>query len=326
MSYHPTKEILLDIYSKMNRIRKFEEAAIGLFERDEVKGALHVYVGEEAIAATVCAMLRPCDLITSTHRGHGHLIAKGIDLKLAMAEMLGKATGVCKGRGGSMHIADMDVGCLGANGIVGGGLPMSLGGGLASKYLGKDIVTVCFFGDGASNQGTFHESLNLASVWKLPVIFLCENNGYGMTVPQWQSTSVQDISVRAQGYNMPGITIDGNDVFAIYEAMDTAIARAKKMEGPTLVECKTYRWYGHWLGDPQPYRTKEEVAEWMKKDPIPRFKNRLLEIGITKEECKKIEDAANKDVAEALEFGMNSPWPDPDKLLEDVYYEPMSEV
>ena len=268
------------IYEVMNKIRCFELKALQLFEEDKLRGSVHLYAGEEAIAATVCSLLRDEDYITSTHRGHGHCIAKGARLDKAMAELMGKATGYCKGRSGSMHIADFTKGNLGANAVVGGGIPIAVGAALAAKLRGSDQVAVSFFGDGASNQGIFHESLNLAAVWKLPILFVCENNGFGISVPTWQSTAVEDISVRAQGYNMPGYTVDGNDVYAIYEVAEKAIERAKEGLGPTLIECKTYRHLGHWTGDPQPYRTREEIEEWKEKnDPIKRMREKMLEKG-----------------------------------------------
>jgi len=236
---------------------------------------------------------------------------------------MGKATGYCKGRSGSMHIADFSKGNLGANAIVGGGLPIATGGGLAIKMQKRPNVSVAFFGDGASNQGTFHESINLASVWKLPVIFVCENNQYGMTVPVWQSTSVTDIADRAAGYNIPGEVVDGNDVVAVFEAFARAKERVVNGEGPTLLECKTYRWRGHWTGDPEPYRTREEVEEWKEKnDPIQRFRNYLLEEKLAaKEKLDDIEAQTAKQMAEAVDFALNSPEPDPAHVLDDVFYE-----
>ena len=317
------KERLLWIYNMMNEIRKFEEKAWELFEANKLRGSVHVYTGEEAIAATAISLLRDEDYITSTHRGHGHGIAKSQDLKSAMAELMGKETGFCHGRGGSMHIADLKKGNLGANAIVGGGIPISVGGGLAAKMRGTDQVTVAFFGDGASNQGTFHESLNLASVWKLPVIFICENNGYAISVPTWQSTSVKNISVRAKGYDMPGETVDGNDVLAINDAVEKAIKRAKKGEGPTLIECKTGRWKGHWTGDPEVYRTREEVAGWIDKCPIRRLRKYMIEEKIaTEQELDDIEAAAQAAVDEATEFALSSPEPDPATVADDVFYVP----
>lgn len=311
------------IYEVMNKIRCFELKALQLFEEDKLRGSVHLYAGEEAIAATVCSLLRDEDYITSTHRGHGHCIAKGARLDKAMAELMGKATGYCKGRSGSMHIADFTKGNLGANAIVGGGIPIAVGAALAAKLRGSDQVAVSFFGDGASNQGIFHESLNLAAVWKLPILFVCENNGFGISVPTWQSTAVEDISVRAQGYNMPGYTVDGNDVYAIYEVAEKAIERAKEGLGPTLIECKTYRHLGHWTGDPQPYRTREEIEEWKEKnDPIKRMREKMLEKGIaTAEKLDEIERLAAQETEEAVQFALNSPEPDPSTLMDDVFYE-----
>lgn len=317
-----SKELLLRIYHTMNQIRLFEEAALHLFEENKLRGSVHLYIGEEAIAASAISLLRDTDYITSTHRGHGHGIAKSNDLKKAMAELMGKETGFCRGRGGSMHIADLDKGNLGANAIVGGGLPIAVGGGLALKMKGTDRVCVTFFGDGASNQGTFHESINLASVWKLPVIFVCENNGFGISVPVKQSTSVVNISDRAQGYGIPGETVDGNDVIALLEVFEKAIARGRAGEGPTLIECKTYRWKGHWTGDPEVYRTREEVAAWVEKCPIKRLNDYLLEQGIaTENELNGIRATAASEVEEAVDFAINSPDPDPATVMDDVFCE-----
>jgi len=317
-----SRQTILDIYSKMVLIRKFEEQAIDFYERAIVRGSLHLYIGEEAVASTICSFLRKEDYITSTHRGHGQVLAKGANVKGAMAELMGKETGLCRGRGGSMHIADVSVGVLGANGIVGGGIPIATGAGLAAKYKGTDQVAVAFFGDGASNEGTFHESINLAALWKLPVIYVCENNLYGMSTPVAQSTPIENISDRGAGYGIPGVTVDGNDVFAIYDAMEEAIRRAKAGEGPTLIECKTYRWAGHWLGDPQAYRTQDEVEAWKKKCPIVRFRSRILAEGlVTEEELDKIDNETAELIKEAAKFAVDSPLPDPSTVLEDVFYE-----
>jgi pyruvate dehydrogenase E1 component alpha subunit len=314
------KERLIWIYEMMNKIRKFEEKALSLFESNKLRGSVHLYIGEEAIAATVCSLLKDTDYIASTHRGHGHCIAKGAELGKAMAELMGKATGYCKGRGGSMHIADFTRGNLGANAIVGGGIPIAVGGALAAYMKCTDQVAVSFFGDGASNQGTFHEGINLAALWKLPVIFICENNGFGISVPLKESTSVENISDRAKGYGIPGYTVDGNDVFAIYDVVEKAIKRARAGEGPTLIECKTYRWLGHWTGDPQVYRTREEVEEWKKKCPIKRLREYMLKNKVlAEEEINKIEQDTQAQVDEATEFALNSPEPDPATVLEDVF-------
>lgn len=314
------KELLSDIYLVMHQIRKFEEKALQLFEEDKLRGSVHLYIGEEAIAASVIALLGDKDYITSTHRGHGHGIAKSRDLKRAFAELMGKETGFCKGRGGSMHICDLAKGNLGANAIVGAGLPIAAGSALAQKMRGTDNVTVTFFGDGASNQGTFHESLNLASLWKLPVIFVCENNGFGISVPVWQSTSVKDIAVRAAGYTMPGHTIDGNDVLAVLDTVSQCLDRARKGEGPSLIEAKTYRWKGHWTGDPEVYRTREEVEAWVAKCPIKRLKAHMIQQGLAAEkELILLEEQAARDVEEAVSFAMNSPEPDPATVMDDVF-------
>ena len=311
---------LLDIYFTMNKIRKFEEKALHLFESNKLRGSVHLCIGEEAIPATVCSCLNDDDYITSTHRGHGHCIAKGADVRYALAELMGRATGYCKGRGGSMHIADFSKGNLGANAIVGGGIPIAVGAALASKIQKKSNVAVSFFGDSASNEGIFHESLNLASVWKLPVIFVCENNLYGISVPTWQSTSVKDIAVRGVGYDIPYAVVDGNRPDEIEKVIRPAIERARAGEGPFLIECKTYRWMGHWTGDPTPYRTKEEVEEWKKKCPIAYTEKVLLEQGVAPEELEALAEKAQKLIDEAETFALNSEEPDPAHVLDDVFY------
>jgi acetoin:2,6-dichlorophenolindophenol oxidoreductase subunit alpha len=314
------KERQLQIYETMLKIRKFEEKAVSLFESNKLRGSVHLYIGQEAVAATVCSRLRDSDYITSTHRGHGHCIAKGAEVKYALAELMGKETGYCKGRGGSMHIADVTKGNLGANAIVGAGVPIASGAALSAKLRGNDSVAVTFFGDGASNQGVTLESFNLASVWKLPVIFVCENNQFGITVSTKKSTSVKDIAVRAEGFGMPGHIADGNDVFAVDETFAKALEHAKAGKGPSLIEFKTYRWKGHWTGDPEVYRTREEVDEWKKKCPILRLKERMLkEKTATKKELEEIESRVDALIAEAEEFSINSPEPDPARVLDDVF-------
>lgn len=313
-------EKMLEIYKTMHIIRKFEERALTFFEQNILRGSVHLCIGQEATPATVCSLLNPDDYIASTHRGHGHCLAKGAEPGRALAELMGKATGYCGGRGGSMHIADVEAGNLGANAIVAGGIPIAVGAALASKMQNNGKVAISFFGDSATNEGVFHEALNLAAIWKLPVVFVCENNGYGISVPQWQSTSVKDLSVRAASYNMEGVTIDGNDVEAIYEAAKKAIDKARRGDGPTLIECKTYRWLGHWTGDPQPYRTKEEINEWKEKCPIKRCRERLLELGVAEADIIKIEDEALATMDAAAEFALSSPEPDPATVLDDVFY------
>ncbi len=313
-------ETLSELYATMAKIRLFEERVSELFAAGKVPGFVHLYIGEEAIAAGVCSRLRKDDFITSTHRGHGHLISKGGDIKLMMAELYGKKTGYCKGKGGSMHIADLDLGILGANGIVGGGPPQAAGAALAAQYKGTDAVCACFFGDGASNQGTTHEAMNLATCWKLPVIFVNENNMYGISSCTANSMCVADIADRAAAYDMPGIVIDGNDVVAVYEAAEEAVKRARNGEGPTLIECKTYRIRGHFEGDPCEYRTDDELEEWKLKDPVVNFEKKLLDMGILdQEKVDDIRQGIKTDLAEAVQFAEESPFPDPEEIADDVY-------
>jgi len=317
----------IDIYKTMLKIRKFEEVAMAGSAEGRIPGFIHLYIGEEAVATGVCSNLREDDYITSTHRGHGHIIAKGADIKLMMAELFGKATGICKGRGGSMHICDASKGILGANGIVGAGHDLVLGAGLSVKYRGTDQVAICFFGDASTNQGTFHESLNLASVWKLPIVYVCENNGYGISMSQKRHMAITDIADRGVAYNIPGVVVDGNDVIAVSQAAAEAIKRAREGKGPTIVECKTYRQRGHFEGDPGTYKPKEEQAAWVKKDPIPRFEKYIIENGILSEEgIKEIGADIDSIIKEALEFANNSPWPEVESALEDVYTDIIEEV
>ncbi len=315
------KETLKFFYETMVKIRNFELTVEKYFYEGEIPGFVHLYVGEEAIATGVMANLHKTDYIQSTHRGHGHTIAKGADLKHMMAELFGKSTGCCKGKGGSMHIADFSVGMLGANGIVGGGFTMATGAALAQKMQKTDGVSVAFFGDGASNRGTFHEAANMAAVWKLPVIFLCENNQWASTTPYLTTTSVEDIADRAQGYGMPGVIVDGNDVFSVYEAARDLIDRARRGEGPCILECKTYRIKGHFVGDPEMYRTKKEVQQVLEEtDPIPRFEKKVLDAGVmTREELDAIAARVNKELNEALEYARTSPEPEESALFEDLY-------
>ena len=308
------------MYETMNKIRMFELKLQEFFAAGEIPGFVHLYLGEEAVATGACAALNDTDAITSTHRGHGHLLAKGGDLKLMMAEIFGRSTGYCKGKGGSMHIADMDLGILGANGIVGGGGPLAVGAALAAKYKKTDHVAVCFFGDGASNQGTTQEALNWASAWKLPLVFVNENNGYGISCPQCKSMAITDIADRAAAYDMPGVVVDGNDVLAVHEAVLEAVKRARKGEGPSLIECKTYRWRGHFEGDACTYRCVEELEAWMAKDPIPRFEKKLLESKtLTEKELEDIKASIAKAVDDAVAYAKESPLPETSALMDDVY-------
>jgi pyruvate dehydrogenase E1 component alpha subunit len=314
------KELSANMLKKMLEIRYFEEKVFDLYGQNLVPGTIHLYAGEEAVAVGVCSALRRDDFITSTHRGHGHCLAKGADPKRTMAEILGKKTGYCKGKGGSMHIADFSVGMLGATAVVGAGLPIAVGAGLSAKLRKTDQVTACFFGEGASNQGTFHESLNLASAWSLPVVFVCENNLYAMGTRQSRIMKIENIADRASGYGIPGVVADGNDVLDVYAAACTAVERARKGEGPTLLECKTYRRRGHSRVDPAKYRAKEEVQEWLAKDPINRLKERALQNHIlSREDIEKIEKEASEDVEKAVKFAVESSYPLPEEALEDVY-------
>ena len=308
------------MYKRMLEIRFFEEKVFDLYAQNLVPGTIHLYLGEEAVAVGVCSILKKDDYITSTHRGHGHCIAKGAELKQTMAEILGKKTGYCKGKGGSMHIADFKIGMLGATAVVGAGLPIAVGAGLSARLRKTDQVVACFFGEGASNQGTFHESINMASIWKLPVIFVCENNLYAMGTRQSTVMAIENVADRAVAYGIPGVVVDGNDVLAVYEATQKAVERARKGEGPTLIECKTYRHKGHSRVDPAKYRPKEEVEEWLAKDPIKRFKEKLLQTNtLTESEIQQIEKEVSDEIEEAVKFAMESPYPAPEEALEDVY-------
>jgi len=318
---------IIEMYKTMKRIREFESKAMELFGEGHIPGFVHLYMGEEAVATGVCSNLNEDDYITSTHRGHGHIVAKGGDLKYMMAELFGKATGYCKGKGGSMHIADATKGILGANGIVGAGHNIAVGAGLSAKYKGTGQVCICFFGDGSTNQGTFHESLNMASIWKLPVIFVCENNLYGISMHQSRHQAIQDVADRAVAYNMPGVVVDGNDIFAVYEAANEAINRARNGQGPTLIECKTYRHRGHFEGDPTTYRDPEEVREWLNKDPIHRLFEYMIENNIsTEEEIQRINEEVNKEIDEAVRFAEESPYPPLESAVEDIYTDIVEEV
>ncbi|SMP60372.1 pyruvate dehydrogenase E1 component alpha subunit [Anoxynatronum buryatiense] len=316
-----SKELLVHFYRTMVRIRRFEESISEFSQKGEIPGFVHLYIGEEAIATGVCANLTKKDYIQSTHRGHGHTIAKGAQVDRMMAELFGKKTGYCKGKGGSMHIADFSVGMLGANGIVGGGYNMAVGAGLAETLKGTDNISVVFFGDGASNRGTFHEALNMAAVWKLPVIFVCENNEWASTTALHEQTAVKDIAVRAVAYDIPGCTVDGNDVFAVYEAAQEAVERARRGEGPTLLEAKTLRIDGHFVGDPQVYRSREETMNRFKaNDPIIRFEEKAVQDQLlSEEELKTIRDEVEQEIQEAITFALESPFPDVSELYTDLY-------
>jgi TPP-dependent pyruvate/acetoin dehydrogenase alpha subunit len=314
------REQLLAMYERMVEIRTFEDLAGKNFAAGLVPGFVHLYAGEEAVAVGICAQLTDRDYITSTHRGHGHCIAKGVDIPGMVAELMGKSTGVCKGKGGSMHIADVEKGMLGANGIVGGGIPLACGAALTAKTLGTGGVAVCFFGDGASNQGTFHEGLNLAAIWKLPVVFVCENNGYAESTPVGYHCAASDIANRASAYEIPGVVVDGFDLFAIYETAAEAIARARRGEGPTLIEAKTYRYYGHFQGDMITYRTEEELSRFRERDPIIALRNYLLAHGLADQEAiATIDERVAKKLDEAWTAAKAASFPAAEETLTDVY-------
>ena len=324
MADAPSNEVLLDMHERMVRIRIFEEEAGKLMENGKVPGALHLYVGQEAVAAGVMVHLTDADQITSTHRGHGHLIAKGGQFKEMYAELYGKATGYCKGMGGSMHISNLDIGILGANGIVAGGPPIAMGAAFSNKYRGTDQVAATFFGDGASNEGSFHEAANMAALYKLPCLFVCENNGFGEYTSQKRHQAIRDVADRAAGYGMPGVIVDGMDVIAVYEAAGEAIDRARRGEGPTLLECKTYRYYDHVgvRGMGIAYRSKDEVEEWKQRDAIRLLEGQLAEQDVlSSDAAAAIHERVRAEALEAIEWAEASPYPAVDDLLADVYYD-----
>ncbi len=310
------KALAKQFYTVMYRMRRFEEEVFEFYKRGLMPGLAHLYLGEEAIATGVCAALRQDDYIGSTHRGHGHLVARGADLNRMMAEILGKATGYSKGKGGSMHIMAMDKGILGANGIVAGEIPIATGAAYASKLRGTDQVTVSFFGDGATNEGLFHESLNMAAAWDLPIIYVIENNYYGISVDIRRVSKECQLSKRAIGYGMPGVTIEGNDVFTVYNEAKKAVERARKGEGPTLIECLTYRWQGHHVGDPAVYRPEEEFKSWKAKDPLINLEKTGI---LSKKDMEEIKEVIEKEVAESVKFAEESPYPDVSEALTDVF-------
>ncbi|MCI1856952.1 MAG: thiamine pyrophosphate-dependent dehydrogenase E1 component subunit alpha [Sporolactobacillus sp.] len=319
------KEITVDkakwIYRKMQEIRQFEDAVHGIFAKGEIPGFVHLYAGEEAVAVGVCAHLSDNDKITSTHRGHGHCIAKGCDIDGMMAEIFGRSTGLCKGKGGSMHIADVSKGMLGANGIVGAGLPLAVGAGLSAKVKKDGTVAVCFFGDGASGHGTFHEAVNMASIWKLPVLFVCENNGFGEASPFSYASAASSVADYAAAYGIVGKKVDGRDLKAIYEAAGEAVARARSGAGPTIIECKTYRDYGHFEGDTQTYKDAQVQKRALNEDdPIRRYREYAVAKGLLKEdEMRTIDESVKKEIEHAIKFAEESPFPDRSQVTTDVY-------
>ena len=316
------KPQLVQMLRTMILIREFDERAIQLRLAGKIYGAVHPYVGQEAVAVGVCACLSVTDRVTSTHRGHGHCIAKGADVRRMMAELFGRVDGYCKGKGGSMHIADFAVGMLGANGIVGGGLPIACGAALAGQLEGKGAVTVCFFGDGAAAEGEFHESLNIASVWKLPIVFVCENNQYAANNPIGVQHPRVDIAAHAAPYDMPGVVVDGNDVLAVHAATGDAVTRARRGEGPSLLECKTYRWHFHAMRAVRPPETRpaEEIASWKAGDPVARLEQHMVgRAMLAPDELRAIRDQVTSELDDAVAFADASPFPDPKDLMADMF-------
>lgn len=314
------KKDALSYLKQMMQIRQFEDKIMDLLARNIAEGGSHLYAGEEAVAVGVMAAIRPDDYITSTHRGHGHCIAKGGKLDELMAEILGKRTGCCKGKGGSLHLADVATGNLGANGVVGGGLGIATGAGLSMKMQKTGKVVVCFFGDGATNQGIFHECLNMASVWKLPVLYVCENNHYGMSVSVKRASAVEDLTKKASAYDMPSESADGMDVLAVKEVAGKWAEHARSGKGPVLLEFETYRYYGHSRSDPRAYRTREEEEEWRSRDCIESFWKKMVDAKVlTEQECTGTGSAVTREIDAAVEFAVASPDPDPAELYEDLY-------
>lgn len=313
-------DLLFEMYRRMVRIRAFEVAAMDLFKRGQVKGTVHPYIGQEASGVGVCMALRNDDMIAGTHRSHGHNIAKGADTRRMMAEILGKETGYCRGRGGSMHIAAFETGSLGALAVVGSGIPLAVGAALAFKMRGEERVAVPFTGDAGSNTGNWHESLNMASIWDLPVVFVLENNQYGVSTNIRDAIKIEDLSIRAMSYGIPGVRVDGFDVVAVYRAAVDAVARARRGDGPTLLVTESYRIEGHYAGEPEVYRPRGEVEEYRKKDPIPRFRHYLLDSGhVAQAELDGIDAEIQQEIAEAVQFAKDSPTPDPSTAMDYIY-------
>jgi acetoin:2,6-dichlorophenolindophenol oxidoreductase subunit alpha len=314
------KNLIIKLYNTMLKIRFFEEKIIEIFRKGELPGWLHTYIGEEAVATGVCINLNEKDYITSTHRGHGHFIAKGGDLKKIAAELYAKKTGCCKGRGGSMHIADMSIGVLSANGIVGGGIPIATGAAFGCDTLKEDRIVVSFFGDGASDEGAFHESLNLASIWNLPIIYLCENNLYAMSNPMNKHMNIENIAERAKSYGMPAIIVDGMNVLEVYEKMHTVVDDVRNGKGPVLVEAKTYRLCGHADGDVEAYRSSEEVCAWAEKDPIITLETKILkEEVLKKDDIDKIKNNISVEIEQAIDFARKSPEPLKEESMDYIF-------
>ncbi|OIN98270.1 pyruvate dehydrogenase (acetyl-transferring) E1 component subunit alpha [Candidatus Desantisbacteria bacterium CG1_02_49_89] len=314
------KEEAAKLLRQMYQIRFFEDKIMELLGQNVIDGGSHLYAGEEAVAVGSCAGIRPDDWIASTHRGHGHAIAKGGVISELMAEIFGKVTGCCKGKGGSLHLCDPATRNLGATGIVGANIPVAVGAALALKKDKSENVVLCYFGDGAINQGVFHESMNMAAVWKLPVLFICENNLYGMSGAVNRVTTTNDLYTRSSAYGVPGEAVDGMDVLAVKEIVMKYAEKARKGEGPSLIECKTYRYYGHSRSDPRAYRTKDEEKEWQAKDPILKFRSKVILAGIISEAvCDDIRAEVKQEIEDAVRFAMNSPWPKPEEVTEDLF-------
>jgi len=319
---NPDKTKLTEIYISMQRIRRFEETAIDAFARGDIPGFIHVYIGEEAIAAGVCAALEEGDCITGTHRGHGHCLAKGMRMDRMMAELFGKAAGYNKGKGGSMHIADFGSGVLGCNGIVGGGIGLATGAAWGNQLKRNGRVVASFFGDGATNRGAFHEALNIASIWSLPIVYVVEANDWGISMATTKAVNVSDLSVRAQAYGITGVSVDGRNPLAVYAAADEAVGRARRGEGPTLLVCHAPRIRGHEEGDPQSYRPKAEIDEAKRNDPVPHYRSYLLERGIMSEwELDEIDRQIEGEADEAVAFAEHTPYPDPEEAMSDLFSE-----
>jgi len=317
-----SKKQLLSFYETMYKMRRFEEEVFEFYKKGMMPGLAHLYLGEEAVATGVCAALNEDDYIGSTHRGHGHLVSRGAQIDKMMAEILGKEGGYSKGKGGSMHIMAMDKGILGANGIVGGEIPIATGAAYSAKYRGTNQVAVSFFGDSASNEGTFHESINMAAAWNLPIVYVIENNLYGISVDIRDVTNTPNLADRALGYGIPGVVVDGMDVMAVHQAAEEAIKRARSGNGPTLIECKTYRWQGHHVGDPATYRERKDVnekASWMERCPVNSLKNKILSMKVSGKEIAKIEEEVEKEVKAAVKFAVDSPYPDPSEAYTDIF-------
>jgi len=315
----PSREDLINFYTRMLRIRRVEERVMEVFLKGEIPGFIHVCIGQEATPVAVCSHLRPSDYVSTTHRGHGHALAKGIDLKLFMAELFGKGNGLCRGRSGSMHVADSRLGIMGANGIVGGGLPIATGAAFTAQYKHTDQVAVCFFGEGATDEGTFHESLNFAAIKKLPILYVCENNGWAQFTPQKVHMPIKNVSDRAANYGLSGVTVP-NDFLKIYEAAGQAVRRARNGEGPTLLEVQSIRWYGHFVGDQQKYRGEEDVKTGRQQDCIGNFQQKLLaDKVLTEQDLKTIEEDLQKEIEAAVDFARQSPLPSPEELMAEIY-------